>query len=384
MKLYQIGLKNLKRRKLRTSLLIFGLGLAVAIEVALTGLTKSLEVDFSKKLDEYGANILILPRTSELLLDYGGIPVSGVPFGDEKLSVADIHKIKKIKNSENISIVAPQLLRVAEINKHKVIVSGIDFKSELRLKRWWKFFGTVPNKPDEALIGSSAAQALGVKVPDSIEINNTPFKVSGELTETGSQDDKLIFISLPVAQKLFGSGDEVSLIEISALCYNCPIDEIVRQTQEKLPNAKVTALRQTIESKMDVMHRVQHFSIILSGTVVLFAALMIFANMMSSVGEREREIGIFRAVGFKRKHVVFILVFESLIVSLSAGIFGYLMGLSGAFLAQPLMGLQGLQGFGIEMLFASLALAIVVGVSAAIYPAYKAARLEPTVALRAL
>ena len=54
MKLYQIGLKNLKRRKLRTSLLMFGLGLAVAIEVALTGLTKSLETDFSKKLDEFG------------------------------------------------------------------------------------------------------------------------------------------------------------------------------------------------------------------------------------------------------------------------------------------------------------------------------------------
>ncbi len=384
MKLYQVGLKNLKRRKLRTSLLTAGLGVAVAIEVALIGLTKSLEADFSKKLDEYGANILIFPRTNELSLDYGGLPVSGVSFGSEKLTTADLKKIKAIKNSENISTIAPQLLQVAGVNRQEAIVSGIDFKPEFRLKRWWRYVGSLPNNPGEALVGSSAAKVLGLKPGDSVEIDKTNFRVSGVLTETGSQDDKLIFISLPVAQKLFGKGDEISMIEVSALCYNCPIEEIVRQTQEKLPNAKVSALRQTIESKMDVMHRLQHFSFILSAAVVLFATLMIFVNMMSSISEREKEIGIFRAVGFKKKHVLAVLLFESVIVSLTAGIFGYLLGLSGAYLARPLMGLHGLHGFGGGTLMASLALAILVGVSAAIYPACKAARLEPTVALRAL
>ena len=106
--------------------------------------------------------------------------------------------------------------------------------------------------------------------------------------------------------------------------------------------------------------------------------------MMSSISEREKEIGIFRAVGFKRKHVLAVLLFESLIVSLSAGVVGYLLGLSGAHLARPLMGLHDLHGFGIDTLLISLTLAIFVGISAAIYPAYKAAKLEPTAALRAL
>jgi len=410
LKLYQIGLKNLKRRKVRTSLITIGLALAVAIEVALIGITKSLESDFSKKLDEYGANILILPKTNDLSLDYGGLPVSGVSFGGEKLSMSDVEKIRTIKNSENISTVAPQLFHVADVQssapdtlrlqseaskshptEKKAIVAGIDFKSEFRLKRWWRYNGKIPDNAHDVLVGSSAAKAFpngihsdNLKPGDNVEIDGNVFNVAALLAETGSQDDKLIFVSLPVVQNIFKMGNEVSLIEVSALCYNCPIEEIVRQIKEKLPNATVTPLRQAIESRMDMMRNIEHFSMILSTAVALFAALMIFVNMMSSVTEREKEIGIFRTVGFKRRHVLAVLVFESLVVSLSAGILGYIAGLSAAYLARPLMGFQTLHGFGIDAIFTALSLAIIVGVSAAIYPAYKAARLEPTVALRAL
>ncbi len=384
MRVYHIGLKNLKRRRVRTALTILGLALAVAIEVALTGITKSLEYDFSRKLDEYGANILILPKSDDLSLDYGGLSVAGVTFGSEKLGMSDLAKIKAIKNSENIATVVPQLFHAADVNGRNVIVSGVDFNSEFRLKRWWRSSGSRPDEPDDILAGSAAAQALNLKPGDDLEIAKHHFRVAGILTETGSQDDKLIFISLPAAQKVFDKGEALSMIEVSALCYNCPIDSIVAQIGEKLPNAQVMALRQTIETKMDVMHRIRHFSIILSVAVVLFAALMIFVNMMSSITEREKEIGIFRAVGFKRKHVLAVLLFESLIVSLSAGIVGYLFGISGAYLARPLMGLHGIQGFGIDTILTAFALSIFVGVSAAIYPAYKAARLEPTVALRSL
>ncbi len=384
MKLYHIGLKNLRRRKLRTSLIIFGLALAVSIQVAISGVSKSLESDFSRKLDEYGANILILPKTNDLSLDYGGLPVAGVSFGSAKLSMSDAAKIRAIKNSENIATVAPQIFHAAELNRQKVVVSGVDFNSEFRLKRWWRYSGSRPKEPDDILAGSAVAQVLNLKPGDDLEIAKHHFRVAGILTQTGSQDDRLIFVSLPLAQKLFGAGNTLSIIEVSALCYNCPIDSIVAQIGKKLPNARVTALGQTIETRMDVMHRMQHFSVILSAAVVFFAALMIFVNMMSSITEREKEIGIFRAVGFKRKHVLAVLLFESLIVSLSAGILGYLLGLSGAYVALPLMGLHGLHGFGVDTLLMSLALAIFVGVSAASFPAYKAANLEPTVALRAL
>ena len=384
MKVYHIGLKNLKRRRVRTALTILGLALAVAIEVALTGITKSLEYDFSRKLDEYGANILILPKADDLSLNYGGLSVAGVSIGSERLSMSNVAKIRTIKNSENIATVAPQLFQGADVNGRKVIVSGVDFNSEFRLKRWWRFSGSRPEEPSDILAGSAAAQTLNLKPGDDLEIAKHHFRVAGVLTETGSQDDKLIFVSLPLAQRVFDKRDALSMIEVSALCYNCPIDSIVAQIGEKLPNAQVTALRQTIETKMDVMHRIQHFSIILSVAVVLFAALMIFVNMMSSITEREKEIGIFMAVGFKRRHVLAVLLFESFIVSLSAGIVGYLFGISGAYLARPLMGLHGLQGIGIDTILTAFALSILVGVSASIYPAYKAARLEPTVALRAL
>ncbi len=384
MKLYQIGLKNLKRRKVRTFLITLGLSLAVAIEVGLIGVTKSFEADFDHKLDEFGANILIVPRSNELSLDYGGLPISGVSFGEQKLSMLDVKQIPTIENSENIGTISPQLFHVADVNGHKTIIAGIDFKPELRLKRWWKYSGVLPDQADQILVGSKVSAALGLKPGDDLQIEERHFTVSGILTATGSQDDNLIFASLPVVQRLFNSGDDLSMIEVSALCYNCPIGTIVSQIRAKLPNATVTPLRQAIESKMDAMHRIQRFSVFLSLAVALFAALMIFVNMMSSVSEREKEIGIFRTVGFKRRHILHVLIFESLVVSVSAGVFGYLVGLAGAYLARPLMGLKSLHGFGIETVLASVLLAGIVGVCAAIYPAYKAAKLEPTVALRAL
>lgn len=147
------------------------------------------------------------------------------------------------------------------------------------------------------------------------------------------------------------------------------------------------AIRQTIESKMEAMHRFEHFSYGISVVVLLVAALIVTTTMTASVNERTREIGVFRAIGFRQTHIMKIILTEALLTCLVAGVSGYSLGYGAERIVSPLLMMNG-SGSGSPMdyslLGASLALAVFIGISASIYPAFKASRLDPTVALRSL
>lgn len=386
MKLYNISLNNLRRRKAKMLFLVLGLTIAVTTVVTLVTVSEVMNADIANNLDEFGANILIVPKSDELSLNYGGLAISDVSLGVRKLSEEDAGKIRTIKNSENIKIIAPKLLNVATVVEQNVMIVGIDFPQELQLKKWWRLVGKRPMKETDAVIGTEARNALQLNLNDSFEIKGERFTVAGILEPTGSQDDGVVFVDLKLAQRLFGKPRELSLIEVAALCYDCPIEEIVRQTSEKLLGAKVMAIRQTIESKMEAMHRFEHFSYGISAVIVLVAALIVMTNMTASVNERIREIGIFRAIGFRSAHVIKIILTEAFLTSILAGVMGYGMGLIASKLLTPVLMMNG--GGDVSPNYAllglSVALAVLVGLLSSIYPAYKASRLDPTVALKAL
>ena len=386
MKLYNISLNNLRRRKAKMLFLVLGLAIAVTTVVTLVTVSGVMNADIASKLDEFGANILIVPKSDELSLSYGGLAISGISLDVQKLSGEDTRKIRTIKNSENIKIIAPKLLNVATIVRRNVMVVGVDFAQELQLKKWWRSSGKPPSNEHQVIIGAEVRDALQLTLNESFEIKGERFTVAGILEPTGSQDDGVIFIDLKLAQQLFGKPDEVSLIEVAALCYDCPIEEIVRQTSEKLPGAKVMAIRQTIESKMEAMHRFEHFSYGISAVMILVAALIVGTNMTASVNERTREIGVFRAIGFRRTHVMKIILTEAFLTSFLAGVIGYGVGVIVSKLVTPMLTMNGAGDISLNYtLFGfSVALAVAVGLLSSIYPAYKASRLDPTVALKAL
>lgn len=385
MKLHNISLNSLWRRKTRMLFLLIGLTIAISTVVILVNVSRAMNADIAKKLDEYGANILIIPDSDELSLSYGGMTVSGLSVDQKALNDRDIQKIRTIKNKENISIVAPKLLSVAEVRDKPVMVVGVDFDSETALKKWWKIIGVKPGDEWEAIIGSEVKQKLNLGLNQTIQLKGETFKIAGILEETGSQDDGLIFINLKKAQSLFNKPASVSLIEVAALCYDCPIEEIVAQTSEKLPGAKVTAIRQSIETKMETMHRFEHFSLGISAVILVIGALIAFTTMSASVNERKKEIGVFRSIGFRKRHIMQIIFLEALILSGIAGLAGYLLGWFVAVNAAPLVGAETLTiPVDSVMLLLALGLSLLTGVGATVHPAIKAARLDPTVALRAL
>ena len=386
MRLKDISISNLLRRKGKVFFLTLGLTIGITTVVTLLTITRMMNEDISNKLDALGANIIILPQSDDLSLSYGGMSLGGVAFDTQTLKDADVPKIRQIEVRENVSTISPKIIGVVQIEGKKVPFMGVLFQEETRLKKWWKVRGTVPKSQEEVLLGNEVAVKLFKSTGDPLTINGKRVRVSGVLDETGSQDDFLILGELALVQGLLKKPGALSLIEVSAFCISCPIEEIVRQISKELPHAKVTAIKQTLETKMEALGHFKKFSIGISVIVLLIGGLIVFTNMMASVNERKREIGIFRAIGFRKSHVVRIIFLEALIIGLIAGMTGYVLGIGVSQVIGPMItGTKGLRIF-IDPLLAigAVFLSALIGILSSAYPALHAAKMDPTEALRAL
>ena len=384
MTLGAISIRNLLRRKGKAAFVLTGLVIGVATVVGIISFVDSMTADINTKLEKYGANILIVPRTENLSLNYGGLSLGGVSFEMQEIQEAELQRVSMIKNAKNVAAMGPLMLGVVEVHQRKVLLAGVDFKAAGILKPWWRLRGDMPDEKG-VVIGAEAARQLGLQTSDSLTIKGHALDVSAVLAPTGSQDDQLIFAHLATAQAIFNKPGQVSMAEVAALCKDCPIEEMVAQISEALPGAKVMAIQQVVKSRMQTLAQFKKFSFGISGVILLIGSLVVLVTMMSSVRERTDEIGIFRAIGFRKRHVMSIVFIEAALVSSLAGILGFILGLGAAQLALHFFGensssvmispLLGLGAFGT---------ALALGLMASAYPAFMASRMDPNEALRAL
>jgi len=359
---------RLRRRKGRAALLAAGVAIGIATAVALLTLSRSISEEIGLQLDQYGANIVVVPKSDQLALDYGGVAVAAAAFDVGELTDEDARRIREIGYANRLAVVAPKLLGAVEAGGRKVVVAGVDFESEYALKRWWRVVGRKPAVPDELLVGHDTAQALGLiehvtedasqpvaptspntfdassrgtmsaeehaahmaqaaqrfrLTRDRLTLSGREFRVAGVLTPTGGREDALVFGSLPEVQTLLKRPGRLSLVEVSALCKDCPVEDIVGQIAQKLPAAKVSALQQAVRARAEAVGRLTRFGAAVSGVVLIIAALLIFTTTTGAVVERTKEIGVMRAVGFRRAHIVKEMMLEVLAVSFLGGALGW-------------------------------------------------------------
>ena len=210
--------------------------------------------------------------------------------------------------------------------------------------------------------------------------------MSGVLDSTGSQDDQIIFALLSTAQSILGKQGRISMAEVAALCSNCPIDDRVAQISDALPGAKVMAIRQVVKGRMETLGHFHKLAYGLSALVIFVGALVVMVTMMGSVRDRISEFGIFRAVGFRRRHVIRMVLFEAGVISAAAGVLGYFVGMGITKMAI----LFFTDSVGVKVPFDPILagsvfmLSILLGLLASLYPAFQAGNLDPNEALRNL
>ena len=220
---------------------------------------------------------------------------------------------------------------------------------------------------------------------EPVKVGGRSLTLVGIIRGTGSQDDNLLITDLGVAQAVLNKPGKATMVEVAALCSNCPIEKMVTQISGIFPGAKVSAVQQVVKGRMHALDQFRSFGLALAGVVIAIEALVVFITVMGSVTERTREIGIFRALGFRRGHVVGLILIEALATAALAGVLAYFAGIGVTAVLVPFLA-RGPVAVSWEplLLGVAVALSLVVGGLASLYPALRASRLDPTEALRAL
>jgi putative ABC transport system permease protein len=413
MRIRTIAFANLKRRKGKAVFLTIGIAIGVGTAVALLSLSSSIKEEIGSQLDRFGANIVVVPQSNSLSLDYGGVSVSSVSFDVKQLTNADAESVLDIPYRNRISVVSPKLLGAVKVEGRDVLVAGVDFDSELTLKRWWHIAGRKPEKEQDVLVGYEAARSMSLIeavtstqaqsehaahlgshqngedqfqfriVRDHLQIGGSEHQVAGVIAQTGGPEDQMIFGSLAHVQSLLSKPDQLSLIEVSALCKDCPIGDIVSQISDRLPQAKVSAIQQSVRARSDTVERLTRFSAVVAAVVLAIGALMIFTTMMGSVIERTKEIGVLRAIGFRKEHIIKGLMIEVSVISMLGGVLGWGVGVLASRLALPYFA-ENRVVFEFQPLlaFAAVAAGLIIGTLSSFYPIVRASRLDPSEAVR--
>ena len=377
----------MRKKWVKTLLLLLVFTLSVISIVSLNYVSRVVGESLEKKLTAYGANILVMPKSEKLTVSYGGFSMGDMLMGVTDLRESEVEeKIRSIGYRDRISVIAPKLVAMTKVDGMTVGVVGVRFEREKVLKGYWALDGTFPAAENGILAGSKAAEKLGLAVGNTVELGGRAAVVSGVIEPTGSDDDSVLFAGMDFTQAVFGQPGHVSFVEVSALCAGCPIDEIVAQIVEKLPDTEIQALQSIVKQRMYSVHFVEHLILTVSLVILFIACCMVGATMLSSVNERIKEIGLLRSLGFSRGGIFGIFCFEAVLIGMVAGVIGYFGGyaLSLKVLALLDMTKEAVVTMHPGHLALTCLLIASVSVLAAFFPSWKAASIEPSTALISL
>lgn len=385
MRLHDIALNNLRRRKIKSFFLILGLVFGVSTIVTLLSITSAMKNDMGKRLEGIGSKIIIKPKSDSVAFTYGPIVIaSGVAFDVKELTEKSLETVRKQKQ---VNIVSAKVLDAVEIDNKEAMVVGIDFSQELKLKNYWEIEGVTPTNADEVLVGAKAAKIRNFKVGSTFKANGQTFTVAGIIGTTANEEDGLIFMDLKKSQQVFNKTGKLTFIEANVAGTKSTtgkhIDEVVQALRNQMPEAEVTAVKEAVDARKQLVDRFTNFTVVISVIVVFIGSLIVMSTMLSSVNERTREIGIFRAIGFRKSHIIKIILFEAGVVSFIGAVTGYLIGLLAAMQGAAFVTKMALDiSWNPLLMVAVIVFGVLIGLLSSLYPAIKASRLDPVEALR--
>jgi putative ABC transport system permease protein len=241
----------------------------------------------------------------------------------------------------------------------------------------------------EVMLGELLASNLNKKPGDTLEIQGSSFKVSGVYHGGSALEAGAVIMPLDQLQQLSSLQGKVSTIHVRlrpAPQKESPDAYLKRaeaQIEAALPGLRAVPAAERAGNNQLV--RLAHASAWGTSCIALLIGILGIANTMAmSVFERTREIGILRALGWKRWQVLMLIQLEAAVLGLGGGILGILVGWGAlnALAALPQTASIVSASFPVSLLAEALGIAVLAGLSAGVYPAWRGARLSPVEALR--
>jgi len=399
---FNIAVRNIKTRSLRSFLTILGIVIGVFLIISLLSLSEGLKSTINQQLQAMGGEmIMVMPGSDEDIF-------TAMMFGGTNLQKEDIEAIKKAEGVDKVLgfSYTGAIIRYKEESKQGAIAGYDPWKEGLDIlnifQGWSLNSGRWPSKSNEILIGSQVADGFfskEVKAGSEMVIKGRKFIVGGILNSLGNkQDDSMIYMDMNVYQDITGEKrgtaayamvkleDEVDENQVAG-----EIEEALKETRKRRSGTDEADFSVITSEKMgqiagNILGIIQMVIIAFASIAIIVGGIGITNSMFTSVRERTKEIGIMKAIGAKNSAILLIFLFEAGIVGLIGGVGGTLLG---SLLAKTVEWYGQVHpvfyftaSVNIGLIAFGLIFSFIIGCASGVLPAKAAAKLKPVDALR--
>lgn len=397
--LLQETISALASNKVRSGLTVLGIVIGIASVIAMISIGQGAQNSIQGSIEGLGSNLLIVqPGAAQA---GRGFVSSGRGSG-QSLNIDDIEAIKDIEGIANIS---PELQRRFQItsqlgNNTNSTIIGVhpDYASVRNVNVLNGSFISSQNNSSlakVAVLGPTTAVDLfgeGVDpIGRTIRVNNINLKVIGVLEPKGSSGffnpDDTVLIPLSTMQKILAGSDSLSNISVAVTDkdqMSVVQNEITLKLKEKHrvtePDFSVTSQADILGTLTQVTTTFTIFLASIASISLLVGGIGIMNMMLTAVTERTREIGLRMAIGAHRKDIVMQFLIEAILLTFIGGIIGVALGWLLAFAVSTLFEIN--TSVSLQSVLLAFGVSALIGIVFGYYPALRASKLDPIVALR--
>lgn len=382
--LIRSGAQGLLARRARTVLTSLGIAIGIAAMIGVLGISASSKAALLARIDDLGTNLLAVQAGQSLFGDQATLP---------EAAPAMIRRVPPVEQAAALSPVEVSVRRTDLIPSSET--GGISVRAaEPEVldtlggsMAHGRFLDEATTATPTIVLGSVAADRLGItNLAEGllVYLDGHWFNVIGILDPLPLNPDldRAAFIGYPVAEKLFDTRANASTIFLRT--HPDQVEGVrallARTANPEAPNeVQVSRPSDALEAKAAVDANLTRLLLGLGAVALIVGGVGIANVMVISVLERRSEIGVRRALGAKRSHIAGQFLTESILLSTIGGLMGVGLGVA---VTRIYAGRQGwLVDVPVEALAAGVAAALVVGTLAGLYPAIRAARMDPAEAV---